>query len=100
MRGILDVIDVAQRNNTIASLTTADIVSESGYRSSVSIPGQSSSDENNEATLALIYKLNDTVDKLSKRLDSPIQAYTTIDGDYGVKKGLDDFEATEKNKSR
>ena len=100
VRGILDVIDVAQRNNTIASLTTADIVSESGYRSSVSIPGQQSAGENSEATLALIYKLNDTVDKLSKRLDSPIQAYTTIDGDYGVKKGLDDFEAIEKNKSR
>ena len=100
VRGILDVIDVAQRNNTIASLTTADIVSESGYRSSVSVPGGQVGDDNSEATLALFYKLNDTVDKLNKRLDSPIQAYTTIDGEYGVKKGLDDFDATEKNKSR
>ena len=100
VRGILDVIDVAQRNNTIASLTTADIVSESGYRSSVSVPGGQAGDDNSEVTLALFYKLNDTVDKLNKRLDSPIQAYTTIDGEYGVKKGLDDFDATEKNKSR
>ena len=104
VRPVLDLIDTAQRNNTIASITTQDIVGSVAYRGSatkgdnsviigrdsshVGVPTQSSQG------------VKELLEKLSARLDDPFVTINTVDGQYGIKKAMDDYTRQEKNKAR
>lgn len=97
VRPVLDLINQAQRNNTISTLSAADI--------SRVLPGANGGqtvvvqNDNPELT-ALISECSQMVGKLQERLKYPIKAITTISGRDGVKKGLDDYDTLLNNKSR
>ena len=97
VRPVLDLINQAQRNNTISTLSAADI--------SRVLPGANGGqtvvvqNDNPELT-ALIAECSQMVGKLQERLKYPIKAITTISGRDGVKKGLDDYDTLLNNKSR
>ena len=97
VRPVLDLINQAQRNNTISTLSAADI--------SRVLPGANGGqtvvvqNDNPELT-ALIAECSQMVGKLQERLKYPIKAITTISGRDGVRKGLDDYDTLLNNKSR
>ena len=97
VRPVLDLINQAQRNNTISTLSAADI--------SRVLPGANGGqtvvvqNDNPELT-ALISECSQMVGKLQERLKYPIKAITTISGRDGVRKGLDDYDTLLNNKSR
>jgi len=97
VRPVLDLINQAQRNNTISTLSAADI--------SRVLPGSNSGQtvvvqNDNPELMALIAECIQAVGSLQERLKYPIKAITTISGRDGVKKGLDDYNTLLNNKSR
>ena len=97
VRPVLDLINQAQRNNTISTLSAADI--------SRVLPGSNSGQtvvvqNDNPELMALIAACSQAVGSLQERLKYPIKAITTISGRDGVKKGLDDYDTLLNNKSR
>ena len=97
VRPVLDLINQAQRNNTISTLSAADISRVlSGANGGQTVVVQT---DNPELT-ALIAECSQMVGKLQERLKYPIKAITTISGRDGVKKGLDDYDTLLNNKSR
>lgn len=106
LRPVFDLIDYAQRNNTVANLTGDDIaaVVPASARTSRSItptvtPVQSVASDSS-ALLAMLAKLAESNERLMKRLDEPVTAIATVSGNNGIKKALDDYERLMKNKSR
>ena len=98
VRPVLDLINQAQRNNTISTLSAADI---SSVLPGVGGNGQTVVVQNDNPELtALIAECSQMVGKLQERLKYPIKAITTISGRDGVKKGLDDYDTLLNNKSR
>ena len=98
VRPVLDLINQAQRNNTISTLSAADI---SRVLPGVGGNGQTVVVQNDNPELtALIAECSQMVGKLQERLKHPIKAITTISGRDGVKKGLDDYDTLLNNKSR
>ena len=97
VRPVLDLINQAQRNNTISTLSAADI--------SRVLPGSNSGQtvvvqNDNPELMALIAECSQAVGSLQERLKYPIKAITTISGRDGVRKGLDDYDTLLNNKSR
>ena len=106
LRPVFDLIDYAQRNNTVANLTGDDIaaVVPASGRTSRSItstvaPVQSAAADSS-ALLAMLAKLAESNERLMKKLDEPVTAIATVSGNNGIKKALDDYERLMKNKSR
>lgn len=97
VRPVLDLINQAQRNNTISTLSAADI--------SRVLPGVNGGQtvvvqNDNPELMALIAECSQVVGSLQERLKYPIKAITTISGRDGVRKGLDDYDTLLNNKSR
>ena len=97
VRPVLDLINQAQRNNTISTLSAADI--------SRVIPGAGGTQtvvvqNDNPELMRLIAECSQVVGTLQNRLKYPIKAVTSISGRDGVKKGLDDYDTLLNNKSR
>ena len=97
VRPVLDLINQAQRNNTISTLSAADI--------SRVLPGANGGQtvvvqNDNPELMALIAACSQAVGSLQERLKYPIKAITTISGRDGVRKGLDDYDTLLNNKSR
>lgn len=98
VRPVLDLINQAQRNNTISTLSAADI---SRVLPGVGGNGQMVVVQNdNPELMALIADCSQVVGSLQERLKYPIKAVTTISGRDGVRKGLDDYDTLLNNKSR
>ena len=98
VRPVLDLINQAQRNNTISTLSAADI---SRVLPGVGGNGQTVVVQNdNPELMALIAECSQAVGSLQERLKYPIKAITTISGRDGVRKGLDDYDTLLNNKSR
>ena len=98
VRPVLDLINQAQRNNTISTLSAADI---SRVLPGVGGNGQTVVVQNdNPELMALIAACSQAVGSLQERLKYPIKAITTISGRDGVRKGLDDYDTLLNNKSR
>lgn len=102
---VLRLIDNAQKNNTVGSLTASDVTTVlSGGKTT--IPVSSSSDNNvsnatDAAFLISIMGRNTIVmEKLNKRLNEPFQTVNMVDGPDGIKQALDKYESLQKNKSR
>lgn len=92
----LQMIDAAQRNNTVASLTAADISRAIGAAPVVT-PIVNVTTDNGELKDTMTV-LNITVDNLQKILDSGIPAYVMMEGDLGVYKQTKRYEKLLKNK--
>lgn len=98
VRPVLDLINQAQRNNTISTLSAADI---SRVLPGVGGNGQTVVVQNdNPELMALIAACSQAVGSLQERLKYPIKAITTVSGRNGIRKSLDDYDTLLNNKSR
>lgn len=88
---VLRLIDHAQKNNTVGSLTADDVSRAIGRNSGVgpggATPGTNHPAEAFAVTAALMAemtaKVDDAVSRLSRTLDSGIEAYMVMDGENG-----------------
>lgn len=93
IRPALQLIDLAQRNNTVGRLTAEDITRSlnTGGNAIVSAPIVNVSTDNEELNNT-IYALNDVIGKLNIILSNgSIRASVSIDGEDGVAYNLDRF---------
>lgn len=89
----LQLIDEAQRNNTVGSLTAADISHSLGQGGAtvVSAPSVTVNTDNSELN-ATLGEARDVIDQLSLVLAQGIHAKCYIDGDDGIAKNLDHYK--------
>lgn len=89
----LQLIDEAQRNNTVGSLTAADISRSLGQGGAtvVSAPSVTVNTDNSELN-ATLSEARDVIDQLSLVLAQGIHAKCYIDGDDGIAKNLDHYK--------
>lgn len=89
----LQLIDEAQRNNTVGSLTAADISRSLGQGGAtvVSAPSVTVNTDNSELN-ATLGEARDVIDQLSLVLAQGIHAKCYIDGEDGIAKNLDHYK--------
>lgn len=89
----LQLIDEAQRNNTVGSLTAADISRSLGQGGAtvVSAPSVTVNTDNSELN-ATLGEARDVIDLLSLVLAQGIHAKCYIDGEDGIAKNLDHYK--------
>lgn len=89
----LQLIDEAQRNNTVGSLTAADISRSLGQGGAtvVSAPSVTVNTDNSELN-ATLSEARDVIDHLSFVLAQGIHAKCYIDGEDGIAKNLDHYK--------
>jgi TP901 family phage tail tape measure protein len=84
VRPVLDLINAAQRQNTVSSLTASDI--------SRVLPGQQNATQTSvnvvqsadPQLVAVLAECRTTMAEMKKKLDEPIFAYTRVSGKYGI----------------
>lgn len=107
-RPLLEALDYAQKNNTIGSISMADVSEkitapikiarvQSSSGPAVTFPDYSGVEENGSA--AVIAELRSTISALNTRLNEPFVTVNTVAGDYGIQKAQDDYDRLMKNKS-
>lgn len=97
-RPIINMLDYAQRNNTIGSLRKSDISksvlvgnSANGYTPEVEVVLHNN--------MLMISACSQSINNLNKRLNEPFITVNTVEGDKGIKKAQDDYNKLIKNKS-
>lgn len=95
LRPTLDLIDAAQRTNTVSRLTAADIAAVAGSNSKTNDKSLE-----NKAVIGALERTQALLSKLEAKLDEPLHAYTTVSGQGGIKEGNELYEQMMKNKSR
>ena len=103
---VLQLIDSAQKNNTVGSLTAEDISMslDKGF-SPTPLPTPSTSSHENDGMLigvmsSALNRASDIMEKLSVTLDGGIESYVTIDGEHGFEKQYNHYKKLKANKSR
>lgn len=106
LRPLFDMVDYAQRNNTVSSLSKKDLAnalqlpasgySSGGYTSPAASSSTAKASPSSDSDKLLLTVLN----LLSRQLESPIQASVHIAGDNGLKKALDTYDKLTQNASR
>lgn len=84
VRPVLDLIDTAQRNNTIGSLTAGDVSAALAGRGVSSYSTVNNYNTVDGGMNAVITELTVTIEKLKRRLDIPVVAYTKATGKMGM----------------
>lgn len=107
-RPLINALDYAQRTNTIGSLR-ADDVSRAIAPNIVStqqvqpVVVQAPTDNVASAVLAqsaaLLSKYEETMNRLSQRLNEPFVTVNTVTGDTGIKQAQDEYDTLMRNKS-
>ncbi len=103
---VLQLIDYAQKNNTVGSLTAKDISMslDKGYSATPVSTSSTSSDENTTMLIGVMSNALDRassiMEKLSMTLDEGIESYVTIDGEHGFEKQYNHYKKLKANKSR
>lgn len=114
IRRVFNIVDEAQRNNTVSSLSERDFARALDYREAESraaaagiagaIAERRPAGEQEAEMYALmidwIRRNADATQRLNKRLDEPFTGDVYIDGPRGVKKNLDRYGKLIKNASR
>jgi hypothetical protein len=80
---VLKMLDYAQRNNTIASVTSADIANAAGGGTGQTVVAPVVVHETERTSQAL--------ERLNENLERGIRAAVSIDGNDGVKRNLDKY---------
>lgn len=98
---VLDLIDQAQRNNTIGSLTAKDVsaVLSPTNRMTTNNYYQTTESSNQESTAVMLQNMK-CMEKLLKRLNEPIFTYTKATGKMGVNEAQQLVEKMKKNVTR
>ena len=101
IRPVLDLIDQAQRNNTIGSLTAKDVsaVLSPTNRMTTNNYYQTAESSNQESTAVMLQNMK-CMEKLLKRLNEPIFTYTKATGKMGVNEAQQLVEKMKKNVTR
>lgn len=103
---VLQLIDNAQKNNTVGSLTADDITMSLGKWHSPMITSTPTvpPDDNSSVLLGVMSssldRASDIMERLSTRLDEGIESYVTIDGERGFEKQYNHYKKLKANKSR
>lgn len=107
-RPLINALDYAQRTNTIGSLR-ADDVSRAIAPNVVStqqvqpVVVQAPTDNVASAALAqsaaVLSKYEETMNRLSLRLNEPFVTVNTVTGDTGIKQAQDEYDTLMRNKS-
>ena len=101
VRPVLDLIDQAQRNNTIGSLTAKDVSAVlSGVASTTNNTYYQQSVPADNGISVIMLKAVKVIDSLNKRLDEPIYTYTRATGKMGVNEAQDLVARMKNNVSR
>ena len=101
VRPVLDLIDQAQRNNTIGSLTAKDVSAVlSGVASTTNNTYYQQSVPTDNGMSVIMLKAVKVIDSLNKRLDEPIYTYTRATGKMGVNEAQDLVARMKNNVSR
>lgn len=101
VRPVLDLIDQAQRNNTIGSLTAKDVSAVlSGVASTTNNTYCQQSVPADNGMSVIMLKAVKVIDSLNKRLDEPIYTYTRATGKMGVNEAQDLVARMKNNVSR
>lgn len=101
IRPVLDLIDQAQRNNTIGSLTAKDVsaVLSPTNRMTTNNYYQTAESSSQESTAVMLQNMK-CMEKLLKRLNEPIFTYTKATGKMGVNEAKQLVEKMKNNVSR
>lgn len=101
IRPVLDLIDQAQRNNTIGSLTAKDVsaVLSTSDRTTTNNYYQKAKDNDNETKAIMLQNIR-CIDKLIKRLNEPIFTYTKATGRMGINEAQSLAERMKNNVTR
>ena len=96
------LIDYAQRNNTVGSLTRDDVISSMGTGAVVRATATSAGEaQRNSAELlnvaVSIGQTGDTLKRLNERLEEGIEAYMVMDGERGFDKKYSDYNRLKNN---
>ena len=101
---ILRLIDHAQKNNTVGSLTAQDVSNAIGGGTSPSAnTGNSTADTINvnfDAVAASLQHNAKVIEKLQQQLEGGIESYVTIDGEHGFERQYNHYKKLQSNKSR
>lgn len=108
-RPLINALDYAQRTNTIGSLRADDVsrtIIGTGAVASLSpqpVIIQSPTDNVASAALAqsaaVLSKYEETMNRLSQRLNEPFVTVNTVTGDTGIKQAQDEYDTLMRNKS-
>ena len=100
-RPVIDMLEWAQRNNTIGSLRPADVSRSMVAQQTVA--AAASDGGTLAATLAVVARSvqsqGEATRKLQQRLTEPFVTVNTVTGDSGIKKAQDDYNRLMRNKS-
>ncbi len=100
---ILRLIDYAQRNNSVGSLTAADVSRAINPVQTVATvvspaPATDSGSEALAVMVAAAERMHQTVDRLTQTLDEGIESYVTIDGPRGFDRQYRHWQRLQGNK--
>lgn len=94
----LQLIDAAQRNNTVASLTAQDVSRAMGTGSTAVVAPVVNVNTDNEQVLASLDSVNNTISHLNEQLDAGIESYVVITGPKGLAKTWKEYNKMLGNK--
>lgn len=107
---VLRLIDYAQRNNRVASLTAADVSNAIGQGSGVSARGalvphspvvvQAPQVSGNRPDSGLLEKVGESIDKLNRSIENGIETYAVLDGERGLASKLNRYNKLMNNPKR
>lgn len=103
---VFRLLDTAQKNNTVGTLTAEDVSAALGKGKMVSTGASSSygADEKSGVVLALISnsmnRASEVIENLTAVLGEGIESYVTIDGERGFEKQYNHYKKLMSNKSR
>lgn len=104
---VLRLIDYAQKNNTVGSLTADDVSMSLGRAKSYEIASIGSSQATDDKTGVILgmvsnsmNRTSEVIEGLAAILDEGIESYVTIDGERGFEKQYNHYKKLKANKSR
>lgn len=102
VRPVLDLIDQAQKNNTIGSLTAGDVAQVISPSINMTTSGPDTNiPQNDDPRMAyMLQYMLIAIKKLNKKLDEPIFTYTKASGKMGVNEAQKLVEKMNQNASR
>lgn len=107
VRRVFDVVDQAQRTNTVSGLKAHDFAAALEYNERVAqLPRQTNEVDNveqqqqNEYLISVLLEVSETNRQLKERLNEPFTTVNSVTGPNGIKQAMDTYDRVTKNKSR
>lgn len=94
----LQLIDAAQRNNTVASLTAQDVSRAMGTGSAAVVAPVVNVSADNEQVGASLDNVSSTIEKLNEQLNLGIKSYVVITGPDGFDRKWSQYQKMKSNK--